>query len=92
MTTLRQDIDATVAALDEYGHALDCLDGHGRDGCHGPVEYRHPLTATGRAFPRCELHWERRLDEQVRIGRLYPYFPPPMWSAADAGECWTDDY
>ena len=49
---------------------LECLDdaGTGQD-CAGPIEYRHPLSGTGRSFPRCEKHWARRLDLQAEIDR-----------------------
>jgi hypothetical protein len=46
---------------------LECLDGP--DQCEGNVEYRTALSATGRSFPRCDLHWDERLEEQERITR-----------------------
>lgn len=66
---------------------LECLDDH--DGqCHGPIEYRMALSATGRSFPRCEHHWIKRLDEQDRINRTYPNLPPADFDPFDAGETW----
>lgn len=69
----------------------DCLDGP--DDCRGPVEYRMPLSGTGRAFPRCDRHWEQRLDRQERINRDYPDSPcAPVWfDPVLAGERWEDD-
>jgi hypothetical protein len=70
----------------------DCLDGP--EGCRGKVEYRMALSASGRPFPRCTLHWEKRLDTQERLDRDYPDSPfaPSWFSEADAGERWNDDY
>jgi len=68
---------------------LECLQDHGIDSCSGPVEYRHPLTVTGRSFPRCEHHWTARLVEQDRIESLYGGdLPPYDFDPAYAGEVW----
>jgi hypothetical protein len=72
--------------LDEMGACLD-----GPSGCRGPVEYRMALSSTGRSFPRCEHHWDLRLDEQERINERYPATPPPDFDPLDAGESWDDD-
>lgn len=48
---------------------LDCLD-HS-DACKGVVELRPAMSPTGRWFPRCEEHFDRRLREQERIVRTY---------------------
>jgi len=74
---------------------LECLDDHGQGNCRGPVEYRMALSGTGRSFPRCELHWARRLDEQDRINRLYAPdsdVPPVGFDPTFAGERWDEDY
>jgi hypothetical protein len=72
---------------------LECLD-HRQGGCRGPVEMRYPLSATGRGFPRCELHWVKRLDEQDRINQYYPdsQIAPSWFDPANAGESWDEDY
>jgi len=72
----------------------DCLDHGGKTPCNGQVEYRTALSATGKSFPRCEAHWDARLEEQERINRTYPDSPsPPAWfDEADAGEHWDEDY
>jgi hypothetical protein len=77
-------------------HALtheDCLD-HGSGECSGEVEYRTPLSGTGRSFPRCAGHWDKRLDAQERISRDYPDSPaaPSWFDPTAAGERWDDDY
>lgn len=70
-----------------------CLDAD-RSECSGRVEYRTPLSASGRSFPRCEGHWHARLREQERIDEAYPDSPiPPSWfDPAAAGEHWDSDY
>jgi hypothetical protein len=69
----------------------ECLNDH--DGrCRGPVEYRMPLSGTGRSFPRCELHWEERLAEQERTNERYPQHAPSDFDPSYAGERWDDDY
>lgn len=68
--------------------ALECLDEHNGP-CTGPVEYRYALSATGRSFPRCEAHWEKRLDEQERIMQRYGGDCPPRdFDPGYAGEEW----
>lgn len=72
---------------------IECLQA-GPD-CAGPVEYRMPLSGTGRAFPRCELHWDLRLAEQERIERTYHVntpTPPPGYDWMAAGEDWDEHY
>lgn len=63
-----------------------------RGGCEGTVEYRMPLSATGRSFPRCEKHWAERLDKQREIDKRYPYHQPADFDPMYAGERWDDDY
>lgn len=69
----------------------DCIDGP--DDCRGNMEYRHALSGTGRSFPRCDHHWELRLDEQERIDRDYPDSdtPPAWFDPSYAGESWDDE-
>lgn len=73
--------------------AADCLDNHLGD-CSGGVEYRFPLSATGRSFPRCDKHWSDRLDIQEGINRRYPDspFPPADFDPTYAGESWDEEY
>jgi len=71
------------------GDEPECLDAN--DDCQGRVEYRMALSSTGKSFPRCELHWGLRLEEQDRINERYPELPPSDWSPLDAGESWDED-
>lgn len=47
-----------------------CLD-EWRGGCEGEVEYRIPMSPTGKWYPRCEKHFNERLDTQERLSRTY---------------------
>ena len=69
---------------------MRCLDDHKGD-CEGAVELRTPLSATGTPFPRCDRHWDQRLDEQDRINRLYPSSQPDDFDPLYAGERWDED-
>lgn len=69
---------------------LTCLDRHDGE-CSGPVEYRAALSGTGRPFPRCDAHWDRRLTRQEEINRRYPPNAPADFDPAYAGERWDED-
>jgi len=51
-----------------------------------------PLSATGKSFPRCDRHWEIRLDKQDEIYKRYPRQAPRDFDPLDAGERWDEDY
>lgn len=70
---------------------LECLDDRGGGTCAGPVEYRFALSPSGRQFPRCDLHWSKRLDEQDRINATYPALAPADFDPLYAGERWDED-
>jgi hypothetical protein len=73
---------------------LKCLDTPS-GGCSGSVEMRYPLSGTGKSFPRCNAHWEKRLDKQEEINQRYAPFsdvPPADFDPTYAGERWEDDY
>lgn len=74
-------------------HELGCVEDYGDATCRGPVEYRMPLSGTGRSFPRCDKHWEERLAKEERISRDYPDGPgAPAWvDSGNAGERWEDE-
>lgn len=75
----------------EAVEALECLDDYGDDTCEGDVEFRMPLSGTGRSFPRCEKHWGERLDVQEGIDRRYGGVAPPSdFDPAYAGESWDE--
>jgi hypothetical protein len=70
-----------------------CLDHGRRTPCSGAVEYRLPLSGTGRSFPRCERHWNERLDAQEEISSRYPDspLPPADFDPSYAGERWDEE-
>ena len=73
---------------------LECLDQYQGD-CTGEVEMRFPLSGTGKSFPRCKGHWEKRLDKQEEINRRYAPNsdePPDGFDPTYAGERWDEDY
>ena len=80
--------------MDEYDETPECLDSHHEDGCEGEVEYRFPLSGTGKSFPRCDKHWGQRLDKQAKINERYPdsSMPPSDFDPTYAGERWDDEY
>lgn len=76
--------------LDLELEPIECLD-HG-DTCGGKVEYRVPLSGTGRSYPRCDYHWAVRLEEQERIDEAYGSTTPPAWfDPTYAGEVWSEE-
>lgn len=80
-------------SLELEDQELQCLEDHGEGTCRGPVEYRY--TGRGKSFPRCDVHWEKRLELEDRINRDYNPFgvaPPEGFDPAYAGERWDDDY
>lgn len=77
----------TSDILDE---PLECIESH-TEACSGPVEYRMPLSGTGKSFPRCDRHWQLRLDREQQLRERYPARPPRDWSPLDAGEAWDED-
>lgn len=76
--------------MTEQEEPLQCINDSYGD-CAGPVEYRMPLSATGRSFPRCAKHWSDRLDLERGLRQRYPEQPPPDWSPLDAGEAWDEE-
>lgn len=73
---------------------LKCLDRHTGE-CAGAVEMRFPLSDTGRSFPRCDGHWDKRLKKQQEITRRYAPdsdVPPADFDPTFAGERWDEDY
>ena len=64
----------------------DCLNFNSH--CDGAVEYRMGLSATGVSFPRCDYHWEQRLELQDGINRRYPVNEPADFDPLYAGETW----
>lgn len=59
--------------------------------CSGEVEYRMALSGTGKPFPRCDFHWNERLDIQKGINERYPEHQPADFDPSYAGESWYED-
>ena len=70
---------------------LECLD-DGDKQCIGDIEYREALSGTGISYPRCNFHWDMRLDREDQINDRYPYHQPADFDPTYAGERWDDDY
>lgn len=70
---------------------LECVQSFNEQGCRGGVQYRTPLSATGRSYPRCDRHWDARLQLEAELNQRYPATPPPDWSPLDAGEAWDEE-
>lgn len=70
---------------------LKCLEDRGEGTCAGKVEYRFALSSTGRSFPRCDYHWEKRLNVQEEINRKYPTHQPADFDPLYAGERWDEE-
>lgn len=67
---------------------IECLDSYLDSPCRGEVEYRYPLSGTGRSFARCDAHWEFRLEREDEIRRRYPSRAPADFDPYYAGEEW----
>lgn len=69
---------------------LTCLDGP--NDCAGDVEYRiTPDREDMKAFPRCEAHFQRRLDQAERNLELMSDVAPTWFDPSYAGERWHED-
>jgi hypothetical protein len=81
--------------LDQMGMPIirECLDDH-RGGCSGAVVLRPSLTGTGMAIPRCDHHWQVRLEKDEEERAIYPdsLIPPAWFDPTAAGERWDDEY
>ena len=90
MTRVTFNNDGDAVIIEEQP---ECLDEH-KGGCKGNVEYRSSLTGTGTPIPRCDKHWEERLDKEDELRSEYPDSPiPPAWfDPTAAGERWDDEY
>ena len=70
---------------------LICLQRSSKDDCVGPVEYRM-LPDNPRAFPRCEFHFEQRLEQSPHNLELMSPARPSWFDESAAGEHWDTDY
>lgn len=87
-----------MSNFDENGWEIltadQCLEFHKGD-CSGDVEYRYPLSGTGKSFVRCDSHWSERLDVQAGINQRYGFadsaMAPSDFDPTYAGERWDYD-
>jgi len=68
----------------------ECMDDRGEGECKGPVEFHSIDPGRTRAFPRCDKHWDARLDARENSMERYENtdVPPSWFDPADAGEEW----
>ena len=66
---------------------------NGPDECDGKVEYRLPLSDTGKSFARCDGHWAKRMILQADLRQRIPDtdVPPADFDPLYAGERWNED-
>lgn len=76
-------VDEQLTCVNDAGDALS--------ECQGAVEYRTPLSGTGRSFPRCTRHWEDRLELEQGLRERYPEQRPADFDPMAAGERWEED-
>ncbi|MFE2101589.1 hypothetical protein [Streptomyces sp. NPDC059468] len=79
--------------MPEQTEELKCLESRTEE-CSGAVEYRAPLSGTGRSFPRCDAHWAKRLEKQKEIAERYAPssdVPPRGFDPTYAGERWDEE-
>lgn len=74
---------------DDEGN-LHCME-EAKGECGGNIEYRTPLSGTGRSFPRCDAHWTKRLTFQKDTNQRYPTLQPNNFDPMYAGERWDED-
>lgn len=89
MRELREPQYANGLAKVPLFEQLECLDGP--EGCAGSVEYRYtPDREDMKSFPRCEYHFEQRLDQAERNMELQSDVPPDWFDPSYAGESWDE--
>ena len=60
--------------------------------CQGPVEYHiNPDRDDFKAFPRCEFHQRKRLDQAEKNRGWMSDVPPAWFDPTYAGERWSED-
>lgn len=70
----------------------ECLEAH-KGNCEGPVEF-HATPGRVKAFPRCDKHWDERMEAfrgSIEEEALSPS-PPDWFDPSAAGERWDEDY
>ena len=72
---------------------LRCLDDRGEDECSGPVARHWNGDSSGKTWPRCTHHQNRREDKRKDSVERYANSDviPSWFSPEDAGERWFED-
>jgi hypothetical protein len=72
----------------------DCLDYRDDGSCRGVVEYHSVDPGRTGAFPRCDQHWNERLDRRENSIERYENsdVAPDWFDTSACGERWNDDY
>ena len=85
--------EATCPQCDRSWERLPCLDRHAATPCRGPVNFHSTDPGRRPAFPRCDRHWDARLDRRKNSLELYAdsAIPPPWFDPSIAGERWDDE-
>lgn len=70
-----------------------CLDDRGDGSCQGPVEWHSTDPGLRPAFPRCDRHWELRLDRREHSMEKYADSDaaPGWFDLLFAGERWDEE-
>jgi hypothetical protein len=69
----------------------DCLE-YGNGACAGETVYRMSLTGTGTRIPRCDRHWDLRLERESEYRQYDSPIAPDWFDPTYAGERWDADY
>lgn len=68
---------------------MECLESH-TEQCRGPVGWHSIDPGRHKAFPRCDKHWEDRLESRENSIEKYENsdVPPSWFDPTYAGETW----
>lgn len=77
-----------MSAVDE---PVECLEESPE--CRGEIAFHSVDPGRAAAFPRCEFHWEQRLDRRENSIEKYENsdVAPDWFDPAYAGEQWDED-
>lgn len=69
---------------------VDCIEWTDGPACYGSVEYHSIDPGRHRAYPRCEAHWEQRLERRENSIEKYEEcdVPPGWFEPTYCGEEW----
>lgn len=61
------------------------------EACAGRTELRMSVSPSGKSFPRCDRHWEQRLQLEAELNERYPAQQPADFDPDYAGESWYEE-